>query len=63
MKHPKRCSYTIPKSPPEDKQGAVAKAWANKVLFRTKVCSRVEGISMKEGGAIGIRQQRCLLKE
>jgi hypothetical protein len=25
MKHPKKCSYTIPKNPLEDKQGAMAK--------------------------------------
>ncbi len=39
MNHPKKCSYTIPESPPENKWGAVAKAWANIILFKTKVCS------------------------
>jgi hypothetical protein len=26
MKHPERCSYTIPKNPPKDKWGTMAKA-------------------------------------
>jgi len=39
MKLPKRCSYTIPKNPSKDKWGGVVKAWANKVLCKTKVCS------------------------
>jgi hypothetical protein len=39
MKHLKRCSYTIIEIPPEYKWGEVAKAWVNKILFRTKVCS------------------------
>ncbi len=38
MKHFEKCSYTIPESSPKDKWGVVAKAWANKVLFKTKVC-------------------------
>jgi hypothetical protein len=39
MKLPKRCSYTIPKSPSKDKWGGVVKASTNKVLSKTKVCS------------------------
>jgi hypothetical protein len=39
MKHPERCSYTILENPFEDKWGVVVKAWANKVLYRTKMCS------------------------
>jgi hypothetical protein len=39
MKHHKRCSYTILKSPPKDKWGIMAKAWANKNLSRIKMCS------------------------
>jgi hypothetical protein len=39
MKHFKKCSYTILESPPENKWGVVAKAWVNKDLFRTKMCS------------------------
>jgi len=38
MKHLERCSYTILKSPLEDKWGAMANAWANKVLSKIKVC-------------------------
>jgi hypothetical protein len=38
MKQHKRCSYTILESPPENKWGAMGKAWVNKVLFRTKMC-------------------------
>jgi hypothetical protein len=38
LKHPKRCSYTILESPPKDKWGAMAKAWANKILCNTKMC-------------------------
>jgi hypothetical protein len=38
MKHLERCSYTIPKSPPENQWGAMAKAWANKVRTNTKLC-------------------------
>jgi hypothetical protein len=38
MKHLKRCSYTILESPLENKWGAMVKAWANIVLYRTKVC-------------------------
>jgi len=38
VKHPERCSYTIPKNTFEDKWGRVAKAWANKVLSKTKKC-------------------------
>jgi len=38
MKHFKKCSYTIPKSPPKDKWGAMAKDWANIILSMTKVC-------------------------
>jgi len=37
MKHFKRCSNIIPKSPFENKWGIMAKAWANRILFRTKV--------------------------
>jgi hypothetical protein len=36
MKHLKRCSYTIPKSPPKNKWGVMTKVWAYKVLSRTK---------------------------
>jgi hypothetical protein len=39
MKHLERCSYTILESPFENKWGTVVKAWVNKVLFRTIVCS------------------------
>jgi hypothetical protein len=39
MKHHEKCSYTILKSPPEDKWGVMAKAWANKILSMTKMCS------------------------
>jgi hypothetical protein len=39
MKNPNKCSYTILESPPKDKWGGVAKAWANKVLCKTKMCS------------------------
>jgi hypothetical protein len=38
MKHPDRCSYTIPRNPLEDNWGTMVKAWANKVLFETKMC-------------------------
>jgi hypothetical protein len=38
LKHLEKWSYTIPESPPKDKQGTMAKAWANKILSRTKVC-------------------------
>jgi hypothetical protein len=38
MKHLERCSYTILESPLEDKWGAMAKAWVNKVLYRIKMC-------------------------
>jgi hypothetical protein len=38
MKHPEICSYTIPESPLKDKWGAMAKAWVNRILFRTNVC-------------------------
>jgi hypothetical protein len=41
MKHPKRCSYIIPKSPPEDKWGIVVKAWANKTCLGQK-CVQVD---------------------
>jgi len=37
-KHLERYSYTIPKNPPQDQWGAVAKAWANKILTMTKMC-------------------------
>jgi hypothetical protein len=37
VKHPERCSFIIPKSPFENKWGAVAKALANIVLFKTKM--------------------------
>jgi hypothetical protein len=40
MKHPERCSYTILESPPENKWGAMAKAWVNKILSMTKMCLR-----------------------
>jgi hypothetical protein len=40
MKHPEKRSYTIPESSLENKWGGMAKAWVNKVLFMTKVCSR-----------------------
>jgi hypothetical protein len=39
MKHPERCSYTIPNIPPKDKCRTVVKAWANRILSKTKVCS------------------------
>jgi hypothetical protein len=39
MKHLEKCSYTIPKNPPENKWGIVAKVWANTVLFKTKMFS------------------------
>jgi hypothetical protein len=39
MNHPKRCSYTVPENPHEGKWGGMAKAWANIILSRTKVCS------------------------
>jgi hypothetical protein len=39
MKRPKRYSYTILESPPEDKWGVMAKVWANKVVSRKKKCS------------------------
>jgi hypothetical protein len=39
MNHPKKCSYTILKSSPKNKWGVVVKAWANKVLSKTKVYS------------------------
>jgi hypothetical protein len=39
MKQHERCSYTIFESPPENKWGVVGKAWVNKVLSKTKVCS------------------------
>jgi len=39
MNHPKKCSYTILESLPENKWGVVVKAWANKVLSKTKMCS------------------------
>ncbi len=39
MKRPKRYSYTILDNPPEDKWGVIAKAWANKVVSRKKMCS------------------------
>jgi hypothetical protein len=38
MNHSKRCSYTIPESPSKGKQGGMVKAWANKVLSKTKMC-------------------------
>jgi hypothetical protein len=38
MKQPKRCSYTILENMPKDKCEAMAKAWANKVLSKTKLC-------------------------
>jgi len=38
VKHLERCSYTIPENPPKDKWGRVAKAWANKILSKTKKC-------------------------
>jgi hypothetical protein len=38
MKHRKRCSYTILESPFEDKWGIMVRAWANKILYRTKMC-------------------------
>jgi hypothetical protein len=47
MKHLKRCSYTIPESPLEDKWGAMAKAWVNITLFKTKRCL---GLKSKIGG-------------
>jgi hypothetical protein len=37
-KHFSRCSYTIPKNPPKDKWGTMAKAWENKILFKIKIC-------------------------
>jgi hypothetical protein len=39
MKHPKRCSYTIPKIPSKDKWGVMARVWVNKILSKTKMCS------------------------
>jgi hypothetical protein len=41
MKRPEGCSHTTLKSLPKDKWGAMAKAWGNKVLSRTKMCSRL----------------------
>jgi len=38
MKHFERCSNTIPENPLENKWGAMAKAWVNKILSRTKMC-------------------------
>ncbi len=49
MKHPEKCSYTIPKNAQDDKWGAKAKAWVNKVIFRTKMCL---GWKLKTGGRI-----------
>jgi hypothetical protein len=38
MKHHERYSYTILESPPKDKWGIMAKAWANKILSRIRMC-------------------------
>jgi hypothetical protein len=37
MKHPKIFSYSILESPLEHNWGAMAKAWANIILFKTKL--------------------------
>jgi hypothetical protein len=37
-KHPNKCSNTILESPPKNKWGTMAKAWANKILSKRKLC-------------------------
>jgi hypothetical protein len=56
MKHPEICSYTIPKSPFNDKWGAKARAWTTIVLSRIKVCS---GLKSKINGWTRFEGKGC----
>jgi hypothetical protein len=56
MKHFERCSYTILESPPENKWGVEAKACANQILFKIKMCS---GCKSKIGGEIRFEGGGC----